>query len=155
MPNLIIRIVVRSLHNIFTSIWVGGILTMVISVLPSIRREIKEPATQGLLIDRIMFQHSKWIYAGILMLALTGMVMTRLSGRSSGLLYFSNPYAVVLSIKHILMLLISAIAVVRSIAFKHVASGKHKSKKKLGLLFIYTFLGVVILVLSSMSAVIK
>jgi uncharacterized membrane protein len=156
MPNLIVPSAVRSLHNIFTSIWIGGMLAMVISVLPSIRKEIKDPALQGSVIDNIMSRHSKWVYPGIVVLAVTGILMARLSGSSSGLLNFTNSYAAILSIKHILMLLVSAIAVVRSTVFKNAASGKDKSKKKLSmaLLMVNTFMGVVILVLSSIIAVI-
>ena len=157
MPNLIIPTIIRSLHNIFTSIWIGGMLMMVISILPVVRKEIKDPAIRGSVMDSIMKRHSKWIYIGIIILAITGLLMTRFAGKSGGLFDFSNPYAVALSIKHILMILVSAIAVVRSIVFKHTASGKEKSKKMLStiLLFINTFLGVFILILSSLTVVLK
>lgn len=156
MSNLIIPSAVRSLHNIFTSIWIGGMLTMIISVLPSIRKGIKDAALQGSVIDHMMSRHSKWVYLGIVILAVTGMLMARFSGRNNGLFNFTDPYAVILSIKHILMLLISVIAVIRSTTFKNAASSKDKSKKKLSmaLLMVNTFLGVVILVLSSITAVI-
>jgi putative copper export protein len=84
------------------------------------------------------------------------MLMARLSGQTSGLFNFSNQYATILSIKHILVILITVIAIVRSIAFKNAASGKDKSKKKLSmaLLMINALLGTVILVLSSIITVI-
>jgi len=156
MQNLIIPSVVRSLHNFFTSIWIGGMLVMVISFLPTIRKEIKDVGLQGAVIDKVMSQHSKWVYIGIVVLAGTGMLMTRLSGQTSGLFNFSNQYATILSIKHILVILITVIAIVRSVVFKNAASGKDKSKKKLSmaLLMVNAFLGTVILVLSSISAVI-
>jgi len=156
MQNLIIPSVVRSLHNFFTSIWIGGMLVMVISFLPTIRKEIKDGGLQGAVIDKVMSQHSKWVYVGIVVLAVTGMLMARLSGQTSGLFNFSNQYATILSIKHILVILITVIAIVRSVVFKNAASGKDKSKKKLSmaLLMINAFLGTVILVLSSISAVI-
>ena len=156
MPNLIIPSVIRSLHNIFTSIWIGGMLVMVLSFLPTIRKEIKDNELQGSLIDKIMNRHSKWVYIGIVILAGSGMLMARLSGKTSGLFSFANPYASILSIKHILVIVITVIALVRSIAFKNAASSKDKSKKKLSmaLLFINTLLGTVILVLSSIAAVI-
>ena len=156
MQNLIIPSVVRSLHNFFTSIWIGGMLVMVISFLPTIRKEIKDGGLQGAVIDKVMSQHSKWVYIGIVVLAGTGMLMARLSGQTSGLFNFSNQYATILSIKHILVILITVIAIVRSIAFKNAASGKDKSKKKLSmaLLMINALLGTVILVLSSIITVI-
>ena len=156
MPNIIIPSVIRSLHNIFTSIWIGGMLVMVLSFLPTIRKEIKDGELQGSLIDKIMIRHSKWVYLGIVILAGSGMLMARLSGQTSGLFNFNNPYASILSIKHILVIVITVIALVRSLAFRNAASGKDKSKKKLSmaLLFINTLLGTVILVLSSITAVI-
>jgi len=139
MSNIIIPSVVRSLHNIFTSIWIGGMLAMVISFLPSIRKEIKDGELQGSVIDRIMRQHSKWVYIGIVVLAVTGML-----------------YASILSIKHIFVILVAVIALVRSIVLKNAASSKDKSKKKLSmaLLMVNALLGTVILVLSSICAVI-
>jgi len=156
MSNIIIPSVVRSLHNIFTSIWIGGMLAMVISFLPSIRKEIKDGELQGSVIDRIMRQHSKWVYIGIIVLAVTGMLMVRLSDQTSGLFNFANPYSSILSIKHILVILVVVIALVRSIAFKNAASSKDKSKKKLSMALLLgnALLGTVILVLSSICAVI-
>lgn len=156
MQNLIIPSVVRSLHNFFTSIWIGGMLVMVITFLPTIRKEIKDGGLQGAVIDEVMNHHSKWVYIGIVVLAGTGMLMARLSGQPSGLFNFNSPYTTILSIKHILVILITVIAIVRSVAFKNAASGKDKSKKKLSmaLLMVNAFLGTVILVLSSIITVI-
>lgn len=156
MSNIVIPSVVRSLHNIFTGIWIGGMLAMVITFLPAIRKEIRDGELQGSVIDRIMHQHSKWVYIGIIVLAVTGMLMARLSDQTSGLFNFANQYASILSIKHILVILVAVIALVRSIAFKNAASSKDKSKKKMSmaLLLVNAFLGTVILVLSSICAVI-
>ena len=156
MQNLIIPSVVRSLHNFFTSIWIGGMLVMVITFLPTIRKEIKDGGLQGAVIDKVMSQHSKWVYIGIVVLAGTGMLMARMSGQTSGLFNFNNPYATILSIKHILVILITVIAIIRSVVFKNATSGKDKSKKKLSmaLLMVNALLGTVILVLSSIITVI-
>ena len=156
MPNLIVPTVVRTLHNIFTSIWIGGMLVTVLSFLPVIRKEITDKKLQGILLDAFMKRHSKWVYLGIAILALTGLLMGRLSGKTHGLFDFSNPYAAILSVKHILMIIITAIAIVRSTAFKNTASGKDMAKKKasMALLMVNTVLGTVILVLSSITAVI-
>lgn len=155
MPNLIVPSLVRSFHNIFTSIWVGGMLAMVISVLPTIRKEIKDPDTQGRAIDGILIRQSRWVYLGIIVLFATGVLMARLSGQTSGLFNFGTPYTTVLSIKHILVILMTVIAVVRSTAFRKAASSKDKSKKKtsMALLMVNTLLGLAILVLSSVNAI--
>jgi len=156
MPNMIIPSLIRSLHNIFTNIWIGGMLVMVISFLPTIRKAIKDSELQGFVIDEIMMRQSKWVYLGIAILAISGMLMTRFTDQTTGLFNFDNRYASILSIKHILVLIVSVIAIIRSTAFKKAASSKDKSKKKLSmaLLMINTLLGTVILVLSSITAVI-
>ena len=155
MQNIIIPSVVRSIHNIFTSIWIGGMLVMVITFLPTIRKEIKDIELQGSVIDKIMSRHSRWVYLGVVFLAVTGLLMARFSGQTSGLFNFANTYGTILSIKHILVILITVIALVRSVAFKNAASNKDKSKKKMSmaLLMVNTFLGTVILVLSSIITV--
>ncbi|MCD6576523.1 MAG: CopD family protein [Anaerolineaceae bacterium] len=151
MQNIIIPSVVRSLHNFFSSIWIGGMLVMVITFLPTIRKEIQDKQLQGTVIDKIMSRHSRWVYFGIVILSVTGLLMARLSGQTSGLFNFSNPYGTVLAVKHILMIIITVIALTRSIAFKNAASSKDKTKKKISmaLLMINTLIGTVILVLSS------
>jgi len=101
MQNLIIPSVVRSLHNFFTSIWIGGMLVMVITFLPTIRKEIKDGGLQGAVIDEVMSHHSKWVYIGIVVLAGTGMLMARLSGQTSGLFNFNSPYTTIIQKRRI------------------------------------------------------
>lgn len=81
--------------------------------------------------------------------------MTRLSGQTSGLFDFSNTYATILSIKHLLVILMTLIAVIRSTVFRKAASSMNKGKKKvsMALLMINTLIGVAVLVLSSVNAI--
>lgn len=157
MPNILIPTIVRSLHNIFTSIWVGGMLALVLSVLPTIRKEIKDPSTQGQVIDQVLIRQSRWVYLGIVVLSTTGVLMTRLSGQTSGLFDFSNIYSTVLSTKHLFVVLMTLTAVIRSIMFRKAASSMNRSKKKasMTLLIINTLIGLVVLVLSSVNAVLQ
>lgn len=37
----IVMNVMRFLHNLFTALWIGGLLTMVLAVLPGIRKNEK------------------------------------------------------------------------------------------------------------------
>ena len=155
MPNILIPTIVRSFHNIFTSVWVGGMLALVLSVMPSIRKEIKDPGMQGKVIDQVLIRQSRWVYFGIIVLFASGVLMTRLSGQSNGLLDFTNTYATVLSIKHILVILMAMIAVIRSTVFRKAASSMNKGKKKasMALLMINTLIGLAVLVLSSVNAI--
>lgn len=156
MSDLLIQTLVRSLHNIFTSIWIGGMLFMILTFLPVIRTEIADKYIQGEVITEVLIRQSRWVYVGILILAGTGLLMTRLSGKKNGFLDFDNPYAIVLSIKHIFMIIISLIAVIRSTIFREVALSRNRTKKKISmaLLIINSLLGIVIIILSSFNAVI-
>ena len=156
MSNILIPTLIRSFHNIFTSIWIGGMFVMVLTVFPVSRREIKDHEIQGRVIDEILVRQSKWVYIGIAVLFVSGLLMTRLSGEVSKMFDFSNRYATILSVKHILFLLLSIIALIRSTVFRNAATSKNKTKKKISmaLLMINTVVGIVILVLSSMNAVI-
>ena len=155
MPNILIPTIVRSFRNIFTSVWVGGMLALALSVMPSIRKEIKDPGTQGKVMDQVLVRQSRWVYIGIIVLFVSGVLMTRLSGQSNGLLDFTNTYATVLSIKHILVILMTLIAVIRSTVFRKAASSMNKGKKKvsMALLMINTLVGLAVLVLSSVTAI--
>jgi putative copper export protein len=155
MPNILIPTIVRSFHNIFTSIWIGGMLALVLSVMPSIRKEIKDPGMQGKVMDQVLIRQSRWVYFGIIVLFASGVLMTRLSGQTSGLFDFSNTYATILSIKHLLVILMTLIAVIRSTVFRKAASSMNKGKKKvsMALLMINTLIGVAVLVLSSVNAI--
>lgn len=156
MSDLLIQTLVRSLHNIFTSIWIGGMLFMILTFLPVIRTEIADKNMQGEVITEVLIRQSRWVYVGILILAGTGLLMTRLSGKKNEFLDFDNPYAIVLSIKHIFMIVISLIAVIRSTIFREVALSRNRTKKKISmaLLIINSLLGIVIIILSSFNAVI-
>jgi putative copper export protein len=128
---------------------------MVLSFLPVIRKEVQDAGTQGNVIDQVLIRQSRWVYLGIIVLFGSGVLMTRLSGQSSGLFDFSNSYATILSIKHLLVIVMTLIAIVRSTVFRKAATSKNKAKKKvsMALLMINTLIGVAILVLSSINAI--
>lgn len=157
MSNLLIPTLIRSLHNIFTSIWIGGMLFMILTLLPVIRRVIADKNIQGELITQVLIRQSRWIYLGIFVLLISGLLLSRQSGQTKGFLDFENRYAAILSLKHILVIVIAIVAVIRSTLFREAATSKSQAKKKISmaLLLINTLLGSAILVLSSMNAIIN
>lgn len=157
MSNLFIPTLVRSLHNIFTSIWIGGMLFTVLTLLPVIRKEIPDKKSQGELITQVLIRQSKWVYLSIIVLLISGLLLSRQSGQAKGFLDFDNQYAVILSIKHILVIVISLIAIIRSTIFRDAASVKNQAKKKasMALLLLNNLLGIAILVLSSFDTIIR
>lgn len=156
MPNLVIPTVVRSLHNIFTSIWVGGMLVTALSILPALRKEISDKKLQNAVIRRFLARQSVWVYLGIAVLAVTGALMARLSGKSAGLFSFADRYSAILSVKHMLFLAVTIVALLRSAMLRKPPAGKDEKRMKMSaaLLMLNALLGLAILVLSSLAVVI-
>jgi len=157
MQNLIIPSIVRSIHNIFTSIWIGGMAVILFSFLPAIRTTISDKQLQNRVLQTIIKYQSRWVYGAIAMLTITGILMGRLSGNITRPFDFSNPYAAILSFKHILVIIVSLIAILRSQMSKRVSKSKKLGQNKLGnyLLIINTILGFLILTLSSINTILS
>jgi uncharacterized membrane protein len=155
MQNLLIPTLVRSIHNIFTSIWIGGMAAILFSFTSAIKHTVEDKTLQNKITQVMIKYHSRWVYAGIVLLMITGILMARLSGNVSRPFDFSNLYTAVLSIKHILVIIISLIAVLRSQMMKRKPKTMKPGQNKLGnyLLIINTLLGFVILILSSINTI--
>lgn len=157
MSNLLIPTLIRSLHNIFTSLWIGGMLFMILTLLPVIRKVIADKNMQGELITQILIRQNRWIYLGILVLLISGLLLSRQSGQTTGFIDFENQYSTILSIKHILVIVLAFIAIIRSTIYREAAISRNPAKKKFSmtLLLINSLLGITILVLSTMNAIIN
>jgi len=155
MPNIIIPTLIRTIHNFFTSIWIGGMAVIFFSVMPAIRQSVEEKPLQNKINQALIKYQSRWVYAGIILLTVTGILMARLSGEVSRPFDFSNPYAAVLSLKHILVIIVSMIAILRSQMMRHKQKEKKPGQNRIGnyLLAVNTVLGFIILILSSVNAI--
>lgn len=113
------------LHDLFTIIWMGGLIVSMISFMPA----LKDALGPGPQLKKVMasFQkrHSIWVYISIVGLILTGLVMTHRSQAFEHLFGWGNPYSVALSIKHILVLIMILITLYRTL----VLGGKKSSPK--------------------------
>jgi uncharacterized membrane protein len=156
MQNIIIPSLVRSIHNIFTSIWIGGMAAILFSFLPAIRQSVEDKSLQNKITQNLIKYQSRWVYAGIVLLTITGILMARLSSNISRPFDFSNPYAAVLSTKHILVIIVSLIAILRSQMSKRKQKEMKPDQNKIAnyLLAANTLLGFAILILSSISTII-
>jgi putative copper export protein len=155
MPSKqIVFALVTFLHDLFTAVWVGGLITLGLAVLPSARKVLgKGPETKKLM-HVVQNRLSPLVYVSIVGLGVTGMLLARRSPAFQGLFGFGSPYATVLSSKHILVLLMVVIALIRTLVLGRAAgpSGLAQEKLKAGLLLLNMVLGVAILLLSGFSA---
>ncbi len=146
--------VIRFLHDLFTATWIGGMLTMVLVVLPALKMNpmIKEPR---LAINAIQNRLKVVALTSMAGLALTGLLLGKREPQFAGLLSFGNRYATMLSIKHILMILMVLLAVLRLMLNKRNQSDPDPKREKTSalVLVVNAICGVVVLFLSaSLSA---
>ena len=150
----IVFAIVTFLHDLFTAVWVGGVITLGITVLPSAKMVLGMGPQTKKLMDAIQKRLSVLVYISIVGLVLTGLLQANRASEFQGLFSFSNSYSTVLTIKHILVLAMSAVALYRSLVLGRRSGPSTPSQEKLsaGLLFLNIILGVAILLLSGFSA---
>lgn len=151
MPNqMIIMNLFRFLHNLFTALWIGGMLLMATVVLPGIRKnpKVSEPM---MVIEGIQARLRPLAWVSMAGLAVTGLLLGRSSKNFTGLFSFGSSYMLALSLKHILIVLMVVLAVVRLLINKRIRAEKKPELQKasFGVLMLNATLGVVVLFLSS------
>jgi len=137
--------VLRALHSLASVIWVGGILTMALSILPAARRSLgRSSETQGLI--QAIQDRMALIAAFCAAIAVaTGLLL----GRNAiyGGCPISSGYQTLLSIKVVLVGVMIVVALIQI----RLAPASH-AREKGGLLLLNSFLGVVVVILSSVAA---
>lgn len=151
MPKQIVFAIVTFLHDLFTVIWVGGLITLGVVVLPSARKVLGMGPDTKKLMDVIQRRLSVMVYISIAGLLATGLLLSNRSPAFQGLFRFGNAYSFVLAFKHLLVLLMVGVALLRSLALRRV-SGPAQERLKAALLFLNIALGVLVLILSGFSA---
>ena len=155
MPTqTIVFALITFLHDLFTAVWIGGLITLGLTVLPSVKKVLgKGPQTKKLM-DTIQKRNSVLIYVSMIGLVLTGLLQANRSPAFQGLFSFGNAYSTVLTIKHILVVAMIAIALYRSLVLgrKKGVSAPSQEKLKASLLMVNIVLGVAILLLSGFTA---
>ena len=155
MPTkTIVFALVTFLHDLFTAVWIGGLITLGLSVIPTAKKVLgKGPQTKKF-VDAIQKRLSVLVYVSIVGLLLTGLLQANRSPAFQGLFNFGNAYSTVLSLKHILVLAMIGIALYRSLVLGRQPKSSSPSTEKLsaGLLFTNIILAIMVLLLSGFCA---
>lgn len=148
MPTkTIVFALVTFLHDLFTAVWIGGLITLGLTVMPTAKKILgKGPETKKLM-NAIQKRHSVLIYVSLVGLVLTGLLQANRTSAYLGLFSFGNTYSAVLAVKHILVLAMVAIALYRSLALAKTSTPVQE-KLKATLLILNIVFGVSILLLS-------
>jgi putative copper export protein len=145
---------VTFLHDLFTAVWVGGLITLGLTVLPAARRSLgKGPQMRGLM-DAIQKRLSTLVYVSMVGLVLTGVLLSNRSPAFNGLFRFGNAYSTLLTLKHLVVVAMVGIALVRSLGLGRQRGPATPPQERLsaGLLILNMVLGIGVLLLSGFSA---
>ncbi len=145
------------LHNLTTIFWVGGMVTLAFTVIPAARSVLGMGPEMKRLLDAIQRRLALFTYVSFAVLVVTGLLLSRHSPAFHGLFRFGTPAETVLAIKHGLVIVMIAIALVRSrlLGRGAAAGGNPQGRERLKamLLFVNTFIGIVVVLLSSLFSV--
>lgn len=156
MPKPIIFGIIRSLHELFTAMWIGGILTMAVSFMPIFKKS--KSKVKGLVEFLEPFQKRLGSVAliSILGLWITGILLGRQSQAYSGFMSFATTYDVLLSIKHLLIFVMVLVAIYRRYVLgRKLRDFDSREQRLYGiLLMVNAFFGISVVILSGISAAI-
>jgi len=149
----IVFALVTFLHDLFTAVWVGGLITLGLTVLPSARKVLGMGPQTKQLMDAIQKRLSVLVYVSIVGLILTGMLQANRASEFQGLFSFDNNYSTVLSLKHVVVMAMVGIALYRSLVLGRWRGPATPAQEKLSarLLFLNIVLGVGVLLLSGFA----
>jgi putative copper export protein len=149
-PQTIVFALVSFFHDLFTAIWMGGLLVTVLAYLPA----VKNALGAGPQVKKVMMEFQKrqsvWVYVSMAGLILTGLLMTNRIPQFESLFGFGNPYSVALSIKHILVIAMIGVSLYRVLGRSTMTPEKERLNMKL--LFINAALAVLVLLTSGFTA---
>ncbi len=155
---VIAPVLISFLHSTFTAMWIGGMLALAFSVLPSIRKILGKSKETKALNALIKKKLSLLTYISMVGLIITGMFMARQaasSGLYTGFFNFGTEYSTLLSIKHILYIVMISLSVFRSLIVDRVKKFTPKQNQTLNMLtlMLNVLAGLAVLFLSAYTSV--
>ncbi len=139
-------------HNLFTVVWVGGLLFIVLTAIPAARRAFGKGEQTHKLMNAILRRNRPWVYGCIAGLVITGLVQARFEPAFTAPFHFDTPYKTLLAIKHLLTIAMAAVALFRSLVMgpKLETAGHPMMQRSVKWIALNAGLGVVVLALSSL-----
>lgn len=141
------------LHNLFTVIWVGGLILMLLVTLPAAKKAFKKGPELFTFTQIVQKRQQVFVWVSIFGLIVTGLILSKQDSANFRLFAFTSPYAILLSIKHILTIAMVLLAGYRSVFIRKLTISNQKQQKfSIFLLATNTVFGLIVLFLSAMLA---
>ena len=154
MADLLVLGLVKFLHDLFTATWIGGLFTLAIVVLPSIKKTMGMNPESKKLIMTIKKRLNGIVWISIIGLLVTGILLSNSSPLFSGLFSIADEYAILLTIKHIVIASMVIIVIVRGHVLTRMTNTPPQKIEKISkvLMMLNLVFGIVVLLLSGFTA---
>lgn len=154
MPKQTVFALITFLHDLFTAVWIGGLITLGLVILPSAKAVLGQGPQTKKLLQVIQKRLSPLVYVSMVGLLATGLLLARRNPSFQGILHFGNSYSLVLALKHILVLAMILVSLYRSLVLGRRGGSRSPTQEKMNvaLLLLNMILGIAILLLSGFSA---
>jgi len=151
MQSFMLIGLVQFLHDLFTAIWIGGLVTMAVAVLPSLRKVLGMNPQTKMLSETIMSRLSKLVMLSMVGLLLTGIMMSNRSPLFEGFFAVTNEYSMILTIKHILIAVMVVLSLLRSQGLSRMGlDPKKETKISMVILILNLIVGISVLFMSGL-----
>lgn len=149
--------IIKFLHDLFTAAWIGGLLIMVLITMPGVKAALgKGPETKNVM-NAIQKRMNKLVWASILGLIITGILLSNNSPLFSGFFSISNEYSTWLTVKHLLITLMVVNLIVKGHLLERIANLSPSDVEKYGriLTLINLLLGLGVMLLSGLIGAVR
>ncbi len=153
-----ILVISHWLHLIATVIWIGGIIFILFIAIPSSRQVLG--AESGKLMGEISKRFTPLANYSIILLIITGLVLTGFNKQFSGIGNFDNDWTLTLTLKHVLILGMVAVHFYRGLVLsskivktESIAEKTSLQKLSLNLVKVNFCAGLVVLLLSGVTSI--
>lgn len=151
--QILLPVLVAFLHDLFTAIWIGGLIVLGITVLPALK---KQKQHYNELSKNIQKRLNSLVLISIMGLWITGMLLANRSTAFTGLFNTSNTYSLAMAVKHGLVIIMTILALIRTRLVVRTKKVPESSTEKRGavILVCNIILGIAVLLLSAYTATI-
>ena len=151
--QIVVPVLVTFLHDLFTAIWIGGLIVLGVTVIPVIRRQKQQTKE---LSKNIQKRLNNIVLISIVGLWITGMLLANRSTSFTGLFSTSNTYSLAMAIKHSLVIIMTVLSLARTWLVVRTKKATEPSMEKVGaiMLFCNIIVGIAVLLLSAYTAII-
>lgn len=151
MRQDIVFTIVKGLHIIGTSIWVGGLIILCVVVMPAMKKVNNFADEKKIILNNIYKRLTMLVFLSIPVLFITGVLLGKRSGSFHGFFNFGNLYSLVLSIKLVLVIAMIVIIFLRKQSLKKFMKLKDTRYAKKANVYvpINMIIGIIVIFLSS------